>query len=297
MDLKHAVEIYWLKLSNSLSNNHLINAYIFLAHHAVPAVSVCSKSLHSKTLEINPVSLFYVSPLSSECINTSRYIWHTLPPKNNTSSTVWAGKKTPRRLVKFDHEADHTWGICKIPTKASMFACFVNTSSITMIEVMCVFLQDAWTCWPLKATSPSRRLSHSWPVPPSSSPNPVRSSVWSCLTSASTAALETLSRSAPHTHTKKHPHKSPTPPRVEDRKSRALLNPVSSLITTVPETGLRQHLRAKHPTTRSSLHWSHYPEQVVGREGFSSEAKAASYVTVSVRVGQSGNRHGREKTL
>lgn len=35
----------------------------------------------------------------------------------------------------------------------------------------------------------------------------------------------------------------------------------------------------------------------MGREGFSSEAKAASYVTVSVRVGQSGKRHGREKTL
>ena len=42
-----------------------------MAHHATHAVSACPKSVHSKTLEINTVALFYVGPLPSEWLNTS----------------------------------------------------------------------------------------------------------------------------------------------------------------------------------------------------------------------------------
>ncbi|XP_029365591.1 homeobox protein orthopedia-like isoform X4 [Echeneis naucrates] len=72
--------------------------------------------------------------------------------------------------------------------------CSVWTRKETQRILFPADLSDAWTCWQPMATSPLLRLGHSWPVLPSSSLSPVRSSIWNCLTSTSTAALEISSR-------------------------------------------------------------------------------------------------------
>lgn len=136
-------------------------------------------------------------------------------------------------------------------------------------------LQDAWTCWPPTATSPSPHPSHSWPAPPSSSASPMRSSVWSCMTSALTAAPGTSSRLAPlpgDPHPRTRPFTSSSCGSF--RKFTALhfkpsfhLFLVFFLIKMMPNR-VKAAFRGEHR--------SHFPEQSVGRAAFSCDAKPAS---------------------
>lgn len=168
---------------------------------------------------------------------------------------------------------------------------FLVVRNVLLVMYISSLCQDAWTCWPLMATSPLWHLSHSWPVLLSSSLSPMRSSVWSCLMSLSTAVLETSSRFASIAK-----YKTCTNPlRQAEWKFKAFsLKPKILFHQTFDlkkkcQIGLRQYLRAYHT---ESMCWSHYLKQVWEEEGFGSEDKPASYVAVLGYVGQSGDKDG-----
>ena len=154
---------------------------------------------------------------------------------------------------------------------------------------MCVFacLKDAWTCWPQMVTSPSRRLGHSSPVLLSSSPSPVRSSAWSCLTSTSTAALETSSRSVPLTSTHTSKRETGSSGLFFDFKNPEFYFISIEMVTNSVEAAFGGQ----------TPHWSFCAlvtlvRASVGRGGFGSEAKPSGSVWASLV-----KRLDREKTL
>lgn len=118
--------------------------------------------------------------ITIKCLRWKCLIINVSKDKNKKS---WINKK--KQLVSDGWDQVFTVNLC-------VRSCAVSESLLKCWKHSCVWcLQDAWTCWPLKAPSPSWRPGLSWRVLRSSSPSPVRSSVWSCLTSASTAAPET----------------------------------------------------------------------------------------------------------